>query len=94
MILVIDNYDSFTYNLVQYLGELRAELQVHRNDQISIDQIRALKPERILVSPGPCSPKESGLSNDIIRTFGPTLPRWAFAWATNVSATCSAQMSW
>src|SRR5690348_12363559 len=74
MLLVIDNYDSFTYNLVQYLGEMRVEMQVHRNDQISLEQIRALNPERILVSPGPCSPKESGLSNDIIRTFGPKLP--------------------
>jgi len=74
MILVIDNYDSFTYNLVQYLGELKVEMQVHRNDQISIDQIRALNPERILVSPGPCSPRESGLSNEIIREFGPKIP--------------------
>jgi anthranilate synthase/aminodeoxychorismate synthase-like glutamine amidotransferase len=69
MILVLDNYDSFTYNLVQYLGELGADLQVRRNDEISLDQIRALRPERILVSPGPCSPRESGLSNDVIRTF-------------------------
>jgi len=69
MILVLDNYDSFTYNLVQYLGELGADLQVRRNDEITIDQIRALKPERILVSPGPCSPREAGLSNDVIRTF-------------------------
>jgi len=74
MILVIDNYDSFTYNLVQYLGELRVELQVARNDQISLEQIRALKPERILISPGPCSPRESGLSNEIIREFGPHTP--------------------
>lgn len=74
MVLVIDNYDSFTYNLVQYLGELRADLRIFRNDQITLDQIRALKPERILISPGPCSPRESGLSNDIIRTFGPTTP--------------------
>lgn len=74
MVLVIDNYDSFTYNLVQYLGELNVELQVHRNDQITIDQARALKPERILVSPGPCSPNESGLSNDIIRAFGSEVP--------------------
>ena len=74
MVLVIDNYDSFTYNLVQYLGELKVDLQVHRNDQITLDQIRALKPERILVSPGPCSPKESGLSNDIIREFGSKVP--------------------
>src|SRR5258708_4366464 len=74
MVLVIDNYDSFTYNLVQYLGELHADMQVHRNDQITIEQIRALNPERILVSPGPCSPRESGLSNEIIRTFGPQIP--------------------
>jgi len=74
MILVIDNYDSFTYNLVQYLGEMQAVLEVRRNDQISIAQIHQLNPERILVSPGPCSPRESGLSNDIIRTFGPRVP--------------------
>ena len=74
MILVIDNYDSFTYNIVQYLGEMNADLQVWRNDQITLEQIRDLKPERILVSPGPCSPRESGLSNDIIRTFGPKIP--------------------
>jgi anthranilate synthase/aminodeoxychorismate synthase-like glutamine amidotransferase len=74
MLLVIDNYDSFTYNLVQYLGELKVDLRVFRNDQITLDQIRALQPERILISPGPCSPRESGLSNDIIRTFGPTTP--------------------
>ncbi len=74
MILVIDNYDSFTFNLVQYLGELDVNMQVHRNDQISFDQIRELKPERILISPGPCSPKEAGFSNDIIREFGPKLP--------------------
>ena len=74
MILVIDNYDSFTYNLVQYLGELKVEMEIHRNDQISIDQVRALNPERILISPGPCSPRESGLSNEIIRTFGPKIP--------------------
>ena len=74
MVLVIDNYDSFTYNLVQYLGEMKVELQVHRNDQISLEQIRGLKPERILISPGPCSPRESGLSNDIIRTFGTDIP--------------------
>lgn len=74
MLLVIDNYDSFTYNLVQYLGELAVELQVHRNDQISLEQVRALTPERILISPGPGSPREAGLSNDIIRTFGPQIP--------------------
>ena len=69
MILVLDNYDSFTYNLVQYLGELGVDVQVRRNDEISLAAIRALKPERILVSPGPCSPREAGLSNDVIRTF-------------------------
>jgi anthranilate synthase/aminodeoxychorismate synthase-like glutamine amidotransferase len=69
MILVLDNYDSFTYNLVQYLGELGVNLQVRRNDEVSIEQIRALKPARILVSPGPCSPREAGLSNDVISTF-------------------------
>ena len=74
MVLVIDNYDSFTYNLVQYLGEMRVELQVHRNDQITLDQIQVLNPERILISPGPCSPRESGLSNEIIHTFGPHIP--------------------
>jgi anthranilate synthase/aminodeoxychorismate synthase-like glutamine amidotransferase len=74
MVLVIDNYDSFTYNLVQYLGEMQAAMQVHRNDRISLEQIEALKPERILISPGPCSPRESGLSNDIIRRFGSRVP--------------------
>lgn len=74
MLLVIDNYDSFTYNLVQYLGEMQVPMEVRRNDQVSIDEARAMHPERILVSPGPCSPRESGLSNEIIRAFGPTTP--------------------
>src|SRR5262245_60396456 len=74
MVLVIDNYDSFTYNLVQYLGELNVEMEVHRNDQITLARIRGLNPERILISPGPCSPRESGLSNDIILEFGRTTP--------------------
>jgi anthranilate synthase/aminodeoxychorismate synthase-like glutamine amidotransferase len=74
MVLVIDNYDSFTYNLVQYLGEMGAELKVLRNDQVTLEQIAALRPERILISPGPCSPRESGLSNDIIRTFAGKVP--------------------
>lgn len=74
MILVIDNYDSFTYNLVQYLGEMQVELRVFRNDQITVDEIRAMKPARILISPGPCSPREAGLSNEVIRTFGPEIP--------------------
>ena len=74
MLLVIDNYDSFTYNLVQYLGEMNVEMQVYRNDRITLEQIRALEPERILISPGPCSPRESGLSNNIIRESGRTTP--------------------
>ena len=74
MVLVIDNYDSFTYNIVQYLGEMQVPMEIHRNDQVSLEQIRSLKPERILISPGPCSPRESGLSNDIIRNFSSTIP--------------------
>ncbi len=74
MLLVIDNYDSFTYNLVQYFGELGATMEVHRNDQISIDEIRAKSPERIVISPGPCTPKEAGISSDVVREFGPQLP--------------------
>ncbi len=74
MLLVIDNYDSFTYNIVQYLGEMGVRMEIFRNDQVSIDQIAKMAPERILVSPGPCSPRESGLSNEIIRTFGPRIP--------------------
>jgi len=74
MVLVIDNYDSFTYNLVQYLGEMSVELQVYRNDQISLDQVSQIRPDRIMVSPGPCSPREAGLSNQIIQTFGPQIP--------------------
>ena len=69
MLLVIDNYDSFTFNLVQYLGEMGVELQVHRNDQISVEAALALAPERVLISPGPCSPREAGLSNDLLRAF-------------------------
>jgi anthranilate synthase/aminodeoxychorismate synthase-like glutamine amidotransferase len=74
MILVIDNYDSFTYNLVQYLGELGAEVQVFRNDAITLEQIAALKPEKILVSPGPCDPAQAGISCEVIWKFGPTIP--------------------
>jgi anthranilate synthase/aminodeoxychorismate synthase-like glutamine amidotransferase len=74
MLLVIDNYDSFTYNLVQYFGELGAELQVHRNDAISLDEIEALAPEKICISPGPCTPKEAGISSDVVRRFGEKTP--------------------
>ena len=74
MILVIDNYDSFTYNLVQYLGELGETLAVHRNDALSLADIRALAPEAIVVSPGPCTPNAAGISVQAIREFGPTIP--------------------
>lgn len=74
MILVIDNYDSFTYNLVQYFGELGACPIVHRNDRITIQEIEKLAPERICISPGPCTPNEAGISNEVIRRFAGTYP--------------------
>ena len=74
MILVIDNYDSFTWNLVQYLGELGAEMEVRRNDELSVDDIERMAPERIVVSPGPCTPAEAGVSVDVIRRLGPSTP--------------------
>jgi para-aminobenzoate synthetase component II len=74
MILVIDNYDSFTYNLVQYLGELGADVRVARNDEISLDEIEALKPGKLMVSPGPCSPNEAGISNAVIERFAGRIP--------------------
>ena len=74
MLLMIDNYDSFTYNVVQYLGELGAEVAVHRNDEISLADIEAMAPERIVLSPGPCTPNEAGVCLDVVRTFGPRLP--------------------
>ncbi|HEX8213147.1 MAG TPA: aminodeoxychorismate/anthranilate synthase component II [Longimicrobium sp.] len=74
MILVIDNYDSFTYNLVQYLGELGAELEVVRNDQLTVAEIAERAPERIVISPGPCTPTEAGVSVETIRELGPKIP--------------------
>ena len=74
MILMIDNYDSFTYNLVQYLGELGAEVQVYRNDQISVDQVAALKPERIVLSPGPCTPNEAGICLELLERLKGRFP--------------------
>ncbi len=81
MILLIDNYDSFTYNLVQYLGEIGLEgnniasdLQVYRNDKITLDEIHNLSPSAILISPGPCTPKEAGISNDVIKEFAGKIP--------------------
>jgi len=74
MLLMIDNYDSFTYNLVQYFGELGAEVQVYRNDQITIEQIEALAPQQLVVSPGPCTPNEAGISIAAINHFAGKLP--------------------
>jgi len=74
MLLIIDNYDSFTYNLVQYFGELGAEPVVKRNDEITVAEIEALNPEAVVISPGPCTPKEAGISNDVIAQIGPKLP--------------------
>jgi len=74
MVLVIDNYDSFTYNLVQYLGELGAEIRVHRNDAVTVDQIAAMQPARIVISPGPGRPEDAGVTIDVIRRFGATTP--------------------
>jgi anthranilate synthase/aminodeoxychorismate synthase-like glutamine amidotransferase len=74
LVFVLDNYDSFTYNLVQYLGELGAEVVVRRNDQVTVGEIEALSPERIVISPGPCTPHEAGISMDIFRQFTGRLP--------------------
>ena len=74
MLLLIDNYDSFTYNLVQYFGELGCDLVVKRNDEISLNEIAALAPEHICISPGPCTPGEAGISKDIVLRFGPKIP--------------------
>jgi len=74
MLLMIDNYDSFTYNLVQYFGELGADVHVHRNDKISIEEIEALDPEKIVISPGPCTPNEAGVSLEVIKHFAGKKP--------------------
>jgi anthranilate synthase/aminodeoxychorismate synthase-like glutamine amidotransferase len=74
MLLMIDNYDSFTYNLYQYLCELGAEVEVARNDKISLEEIQDMSPEGIIISPGPSTPLEAGISNDVIRQFGPNTP--------------------
>jgi para-aminobenzoate synthetase component II len=74
MILLIDNYDSFTYNLYHYLGELGAKVKVYLNDKITLDEIESLQPEKIVISPGPCTPKEAGVSCDVIRRFGAETP--------------------
>ena len=74
MVFVLDNYDSFTYNLVQYMGELGAEMTIRRNDELSVNEVEALAPERILLSPGPCTPQEAGISIELIRRFAGRVP--------------------
>jgi anthranilate synthase/aminodeoxychorismate synthase-like glutamine amidotransferase len=74
MVLLIDNYDSFTYNLAQYLGELGAEVAVHRNDKITLDEVAALAPSHIVISPGPGRPEDAGISVEVLRRFGPSVP--------------------
>jgi anthranilate synthase component 2 len=74
MILMIDNYDSFTYNLVQYLGELGAEVETVRNDAVSVDDVVQMKPDGIVISPGPCTPNEAGICVDLVRALAPTIP--------------------
>src|SRR5208283_2477430 len=74
MVFVLDNYDSFTYNLVQYMGELGAEMVIRRNDELTVEQIEDLRPERIVLSPGPCTPQEAGISIDLIKHFAGKLP--------------------
>jgi anthranilate synthase/aminodeoxychorismate synthase-like glutamine amidotransferase len=74
VVFVLDNYDSFTYNLVQYLGELGAQVEVRRNDELTVDEIQALRPERLVVSPGPCTPQDAGISIELIRHFAGKVP--------------------
>jgi anthranilate synthase/aminodeoxychorismate synthase-like glutamine amidotransferase len=74
MLLILDNYDSFTYNLVQYFGELGVEMKIFRNDALTVDDVKKLAPEKICISPGPCTPNEAGISMDLIRQLGPTTP--------------------
>src|SRR5215831_10278162 len=74
MVFVLDNYDSFTYNLVQYLGELGATVEVRRNDQVRVSEIESLHPERIVISPGPCTPQDAGISIELIRYFADKMP--------------------
>lgn len=84
-VLVVDNYDSFTYNLVQYLGELGAEPIVWRNDRFRLEEVEALDPDRILISPGPCTPFEAGLSVPLVQRYAPATPSWGSASDTRPS---------
>ena len=90
MIAVIDNYDSFTYNLVQYFGELGAEVRVFRNDAITVDALDALAPDHIVISPGPGEPADAGVSGDVIRRWARGGRCWGCAWAISASAKSSA----
>lgn len=74
MLLIIDNYDSFTYNLVQYFGEMGATMEIRRNDQVTVEEIARLQPSHLCISPGPCTPKEAGVSNEVIRRFAGSIP--------------------
>src|ERR1044072_9049486 len=74
MVFVLDNYDSFTYNLVQYLGELGADVVVRRNDQVTVEEVQRLNPERILLSPGPCTPEDAGITIDVVKKFAGKVP--------------------
>jgi anthranilate synthase/aminodeoxychorismate synthase-like glutamine amidotransferase len=93
MLLIIDNYDSFTYNLVQYFGEMGAVMEIRRNDQITLEEIEKLKPDHICISPGPCTPKEAGISCAVIERFGKSTRCWACASGIRPSAMSSAAMS-
>ena len=86
MILLIDNYDSFTYNLYQYLSELGADVHVVRNDAVTLEDIEELRPEKIVVSPGPCTPLEAGISNDVVREMGRHTPLLGVCLGTSASA--------
>jgi anthranilate synthase component 2 len=82
MILMIDNYDSFTYNLVQYLGELGAEVETVRNDAVSVDEVAAMQPEGIVISPGPCTPNEAGISVELVKSLGDSIPMFGVCLAS------------
>ena len=82
MLLIIDNYDSFTYNLVQYLGELGENIRVFRNNKITVPEIEELKPDRIVISPGPCTPNEAGISIEVIKRFTGRIPLLGFTFYT------------
>jgi len=84
MILIVDNYDSFVYNLAQYVGELGGEPVVRRNDAVTIREIMDMAPTHIIISPGPCTPLEAGISNDVVRHSAVRSQFWVFAWATSV----------